>query len=506
MNRPITTAREREGAVLARVPVTALVLALVAVLAVVWVAPRAGAQTSGSARTLTDAEFRWGINQESSGRTFDPTAVNLMTAGELPRTSKTRIVESEWRNRAGNVTIEKRTANGAVAPATWAGTLTDTTGSKPTTTAVGSYSGLEMVFRGGTGTVDPDTGTATISWTGTVTVLYYSGDSIFTLSDPVLTVTPSSARVTATLGGYKSSQTSNDWVALPDARNAEIAVLPRNQIELDSETGISVKPRYEGVTYSGGNQQNNGQYFGSFPADFVDFVSEMGIGDYWYSSGGLTDPKKIPLPITVSWDSNSSAAPICSGGTTADGTSCSGSNGLLKEVIQDSVEDIIRAAGTDVSDTAAAWMDEAWKPLQPGAVNAARDAAAAAAAPGGPADAEIRADQPVVDEQFAGYFEEVYAPGAPITAGTVGSALASIPASSGAAASVGVPGTASQTTVTDQGAVQLASAPLDADVVYAQTSASSKAGDPALQWQWGVGMALLALAAALFYQTVRRKD
>lgn len=60
----------------------------------------------------------------------------------------------------------------------------------------------------------------------------------------------------------------------------------------------------------------------------------------------------------------------------------------------------------------------------------------------------------------------------------------------------------------DQATVQMAAtSPLyGSDVVYAQTSASSEAGSSSGQWQWWVGAALLAIAAVLFFQAVRRKD
>ena len=46
---------------------------------------------------------------------------------------------------------------------------------------------------GGSGTVDPTAGTATISWKGSFTLFAYSGMTFFSLSDPVLTITSTKA-------------------------------------------------------------------------------------------------------------------------------------------------------------------------------------------------------------------------------------------------------------------------------------------------------------------------
>lgn len=175
----------------------------------------------------------------------------------------------------------------------------------------------------------------------------------------------------------------------------------------------------------------------------------------------------------------------------------SGSKGVIGEVLDDTVEDILRAAGTDISGTAEAWMDEAWKPLQPDAVNAAQAGAPAAAGDAG--DSTV-----VVEEEFAEQYEEFYAADAPMTAGTVGATLATIsnPSPSGSAA----PAAPASAPAALQTAAPVASNLPLSEVAYAQTSASSETGNPTHQWQWWVGAALLALAAGLFYQTVRRKD
>ncbi|EYT56956.1 hypothetical protein H483_0116365 [Dietzia sp. UCD-THP] len=478
---------------------TALVVTVILALGALMSTPAARAQNS--AVELTDAEFRWGLSRQSSGPSHGP-GLNFLSAGDSSAAlagAGATITEQTWRATSGHVTIEKRSANGGTATATWAGTQTDQAGTPIRDASSSRYSGLEMVFGKGTGTVDAASGTAEIRWKGTASVLYYSGLVFLSLTDPVLTVTPTKATVTATLGGRRSSQ-DNPEVSTPmPSRTVVLANLPRNRVELGGKKGFSVTPEYLGVTYSAQTGENpqtrDGAHWGAFPREFVDFAADAGSGGFWYSTG-TSDNTKPALPIAVSWNSDDPEEMPNSGGS-------GGSKGIVGQVLDDTVEQILRAAGTDVADTAAAWMDEAWKPLQPESVNAARDGAAqAAAAPGSPAAEGSR-----VDEVFEEYFADYYTAGAPITAGTVGGAVASIPASSSGPSSGGS-SPAAPATVADQSTIPVAAnAPLyGSDVVYAQTSGSQKAGDPTHQWQWWVGAALLALAAVLFYQTVRRKD
>ncbi|WP_194861225.1 HtaA domain-containing protein [Dietzia sp. SYD-A1] len=477
----------------------ALVLALALALGSLMYSPAARAQDS--AVELTDAEFRWGLSRQSAGPSHGP-GLNFLSAGDSSAALAgpgATITEQTWRATSGQVTIEKRSANGGTSTATWAGTQTDQAGTALRDAASSRYSGLEMVFGKGTGTVDAASGTAEIQWKGTASVLYYSGLVFLSVTDPVLTVTPTKATVTATLGGRRSAQ-DNPEVSTPvPSRIVVLANLPRSRVELGGKKGFSVTPEYLGVPYSAGAGENpqtrDGAYWGAFPREFVDFAAEAGSGGFWYSTG-TSDSTKPALPIAVSWNSDEPEEMPNSGGS-------GGSGGIVGRVLDDTVEQILRAAGTDVADTAAAWMDEAWKPLQPDAVNAARDSAGpAAAAP----DASA-AEGGGVDEVFEEYFADYYTAGAPLTAGTVGGTVATIPASPSGPSSGGSSPAATPPLV-DQSTIPVAAnTPLNgSDVVYAQTSGSQKAGNPTHQWQWWVGTALLALAAVLFYQTVRRKD
>lgn len=480
----------------------ALAMALMLAMAAALWAPQARA----AAVEITEAEFRWALNKQSSGPSHGP-GLNFLSAGDISGAitgPDTAIKPSDWKATSGDVTIEKRGSGGTSAPATWDGVQTDQSGTALSGSS-SKYSGLEMVFTGGEGTVDAAAGTAEIEWDGTASVLYYSGFVYLTVSDPVLAVTPSRAVVTATLGGHRSDRDdASEWTKM-SPKTVTLAVLDRDEIDLSDETGFSAEPDYRGVSYSRADssmpQVKTGSDWGAFPDSFIDFAKESGSGGFWYSTGGSSDATKVPFSIVVSWDSDDpySAANPGSGGSGGSGDS-GGSDGIIGEVIGDTAEDIIRAAGTDVAGTAEAWMDEAWKPLQPDAVKAAQDRTTT---PSQDADDSST----VVDEGFAEQYEEFYTVSTPMTAGTVGATLATItiPAAAGSAAPAAAPAPASGSAAAPSGAPIASNLPLS-EVAYAQTSASQETGNPIHQWQWWIGFALLALAAGLFYQTVRRKD
>ena len=281
-------------------------LAVVLVLAMgatLW-SPRAAAAEV----ELTDAEFRWGLTKQSSGPSHGP-GLNFLSAGDISGAitgPTTAITQADWKATSGDVTIEKRTSPSSAATATWAGLQTDQAGtalSRSTT----RYSGLEMVFGGGEGTVDPAAGTAEIEWEGTASVLFYSGFVYLTISDPALSVTRTGAKVTATLGGHVSSrEDASTWTRMPP-RTVTLAQFDRREVELAGESGFSAAPLYRGVVYrnaeSGQPQNVSGPDWGSFPESFVDFAKDSGSGAFWYSTG-TSDSSKIPFPVVVSWNSD----------------------------------------------------------------------------------------------------------------------------------------------------------------------------------------------------------
>nr|WP_237447583.1 HtaA domain-containing protein [Nocardioides flavescens] len=166
--------------------------------------------------------------------------------------------------------------------------------------AAGTTSDHTFVFAGGSGEVDAAAGTARISWSGSVSVLYYSGMSAFVVSDPVLEVAGGRGELRASVGGHASSQTDQTvWQEVP-AQVVTLATLPA--VDLSDPRGFTATPAYLGVTVSGVPQVTGTPSSGSFPQSFVDQLDRLGAAAFWYSSGTSTDPFKVALPLTVGLD------------------------------------------------------------------------------------------------------------------------------------------------------------------------------------------------------------
>ncbi|MFT4083347.1 MAG: Ig-like domain-containing protein [Nocardioides sp.] len=266
---------------------------------------------------ITDAQFRWGLNDESNNAAYYPGSYNFFSAGKIgnPGAGGKMLNSSDegatWNNGAtagwsatdGNVTIEKEQSDGSYATATWAGLKTDPDGN--TVTVAGStFTDHQVVIGAGTGTLDPESDDADITWDGDFTALYYSGMTYFTVSDPHLVVEDGQGEITATLGGYATSMDDmTQWDALPDT---EVTLASLSDVDV-TEDGIEVTPDYVGVAYDapdGATEQtaqtdDNASYWGSFPQSFVDFQQLTGSSSYWYSSGGSADTRKPTLPLEV---------------------------------------------------------------------------------------------------------------------------------------------------------------------------------------------------------------
>ena len=110
---------------------------------------------SSTARTVDDAVLRWGLSNEANNAAFAPGTYNFFSAGKVadPGRGGTTVDRSDWRQRSGSVSIEKW-LSGTWRPATWAGLSTDTEGKALTNPLGGRFSGHQIVFGAGVGTVD----------------------------------------------------------------------------------------------------------------------------------------------------------------------------------------------------------------------------------------------------------------------------------------------------------------------------------------------------------------
>lgn len=296
-----------------------------------------------AAFTVDDASLRWGINDESNNRAFAPGTYNFFSAGKIedPGQGGQALSNADsgatwangkpagWKQQAGNVSIEKYAKTGdatyAYVPATWTGLKTDRTGTAIPGPTSGKFSEHQVVLVGGTGTVDPATGTAQIRWTGDFTVIYYSGYSFFYVSDPVLTVTDGNAVLTAMLSGYNSSM--DDLSQWGGVSPKQVTLANLGHVDLAAALGFNATPAYAGVQVTvpvTGTQQaaktaDNAAYWGSFPQSFIDYQTTAGTGSYWYTSGGSNDRFKTALPLTVSYDAGAPVAvPVPSATTQVD--------------------------------------------------------------------------------------------------------------------------------------------------------------------------------------------
>ncbi len=250
---------------------------------------------------VSDVELRWTLNAESGGGAYFG-GCNFLSAGQAGDTGSSRVwteADGFYSSQVGNVTIEKPTATDGWEQPTWATKCKDKNGAT-VGTAAGSSTLNAAVFSGGVGTVDTAAGTASVSWDGDVSVVFYGGLTYWTFSDPVLTVAADgTGQLTGTASGYGTSmEDMTQWVPIAP----EPIVLANLQgVTVDAD-GFSVTPDYLNVeveTASG--QTRTGTSWGSFPQSFVDFQQKTGQTSYWYSSGGAADAKKVTQPLAVSW-------------------------------------------------------------------------------------------------------------------------------------------------------------------------------------------------------------
>lgn len=265
-----------------------------------------GEPTDDTVIEVDNAVFRWGISNQSNARSHNPGAFNFFSAGVAdPGRGGVHLLEKHWQAKDGKVTIQKWMGKKrGWRRAAWESWKTNASG-KPTGVDR-NFSLHNIVIRGGKGTVDVESGDAEIRWKGTFTVVYYSGNTIFTVTDPVLTLTGGAGELRATLGGFASDRdTMSSWEPVPSVK-ADIATLAKVKL---GERGFSATPAYERVVAKGFSDQVTNGPWGAFPQQMLDFLKPLEIAQFWYSTGLATDDTKLPLPLTVSYDDSAEIAP-----------------------------------------------------------------------------------------------------------------------------------------------------------------------------------------------------
>lgn len=252
-----------------------------------------GSPVSAEPVAVTDATFEWGISEEVGAKAPPFGGCNYLSAGASDGTA------AAYKASEGTVSVAR--VDGA----------TPTYATR--CTGVGSPF-QKVVWTGGTGTVDPTTGVATLAFDGQLSINFYGGLVPFTIEDPVLTVGPGGdGQLVATMFGWESSM-EDPTVKVPVAPVPGVVVADLSGADV-AGTGFTVTPDYAGVEYtppagSGGTPQNRTiSGWGSWPASFVDFHYLTGLTSYWYSSGGAADPFKAPSAITFSYSDVGSGDP-----------------------------------------------------------------------------------------------------------------------------------------------------------------------------------------------------
>jgi hypothetical protein len=274
-----------------------------------------GNGTEGDAQQVSGVLFDWGLNDETNGGSYFG-GCNFLSAGVAGNTGSARVWNASdgfYRAEDGNTTIVRPTADGTgLTTPTWASrcqTPSGQTVNGKTTSSVESHTQTRVQIAGGTGTVDPVTGTADIAWEGSFTVAYYGGMTYWSASDPHLVVrADGTGELTATLSGYGADMDDTSiWSPLP-GRTVPLARLSGVEV---TASGVVVTPDYLGVSIpadiAGRNPQaartiENAAWWGAFPAEFLRFQELTGQNSYWYTTdGGATSlqPRKVPLPLTV---------------------------------------------------------------------------------------------------------------------------------------------------------------------------------------------------------------
>lgn len=313
----------------------ALVVALGALLtpAAALAAPDGGGQGGGpndivvtvpggsEGTAITNAQFRWGLNLEAGAGAFAG-GCNFLSAGKAGNSGGAVVwTESSglYSARSGNARIEKPDAAGEFRLASFGDRCLDANGAAVSVASLTSATHNQVVIDGGVGRLIPESGVE-IRWTGSFTVVFYGGMTYWSVSDPVLTIDSTGrGQVTATASGYAASmQDLTRWEPLAPQ---SIVLAELRSVPVGASQGFKTEPLYLGVEVANAGQAqrtaDNAEYWGSFPASFVQFQKSTGQAGYWLTTNGQRDRAKVPTTLYISYDASapiSVAPPAATGG------------------------------------------------------------------------------------------------------------------------------------------------------------------------------------------------
>ena len=224
----------------------------------------ADANAGSETITVNNATFTWGVNAESGGGSYFG-GCNFLSAGVAGDNGQSGVWLQDsglYKTSDGNVEILKPAADGTLTAASWDAKCANQYGTNINGRTAGmtmdvaepsagapaeqpTYSGNVVRIANGTGTVDPATDSAHLTWKGSFTIVYYGGMTYWSLTDPVLDITDGKGTITATASGYGADMDDPSvWKKL-DSRQIHLADLTNAKVDLGAQ-GATVTPGLSG--------------------------------------------------------------------------------------------------------------------------------------------------------------------------------------------------------------------------------------------------------------------
>jgi hypothetical protein len=210
--------------------------------------------------------------------------------------------QATYRAGADGVRVFQVPAGGKPVPASWTSRGAHTTGG-----------GRQLVrLVDGHAEIAAD-GSARVTWDGAFSVNFYGGLVPFTVDDLELAVAADgTGTLRGDLSGYGASM-ADPGDRHPVAPAADVEIATFDGVEIDPDGQVEIAPRYAGVEveapagFAAQDRLTGG--WGAWPQRLVDFHGATGLAPYWYSSGGVFDAHKAPLPFTVDFSGAGSQVP-----------------------------------------------------------------------------------------------------------------------------------------------------------------------------------------------------
>lgn len=295
--------RRNRGGIAGRSDLATRVIALAGAAAMVagagWWAADAAAAASADDAQVSGLALSWSINPESGAGAYSG-GCNFLSAGVAGDTGVSRQwqeADGLYSASDGNVSISKPAADGSAQTPTWSTKCQDRQGDNVTATN-GKVTENRVTIANGAGTVSADGRAAQLDWSGAFTVVFYGGMTYWSVEDISLTMTGGAGALTGTATGFESSMEDPSLWSKIEPTRVTLATFTDGSLDT---TGGSISPQFGGVEVvsARGTQNREKDGWGSFPQDFIDFQDRTGQAQYWFTSGGAADGRKVAAPFTI---------------------------------------------------------------------------------------------------------------------------------------------------------------------------------------------------------------